>query len=100
MSAWDKYMASKACGRVLCRVKEEGVQREMKMCAGSWHAWIDNAYASHDKAAQKCYEQAVEEWTLDSRNYKDCRHCPWNLGLGLSQACGRECRVNKGGDEE
>ena len=53
--------------------------REMKMCAGSWHAWIDNAYASHDKAAQKCYEQAVEEWTLDSRNYKDCKHCPWNL---------------------
>lgn len=74
--------------------------REMKMCAGSWHAWIDNAYASHDKAAQKCYERAVEEWTLDSRNYKDCRHCPWNLGLGLSQGCGRECRVNKGGDEE
>ena len=74
--------------------------REMKMCAGSWHAWIDNAYASHDKAAQKCYEQAVEEWTLDSRNYKDCKHCPWNLGLGLSQACGRECRVNKGGGQQ
>ena len=74
--------------------------REMKMCAGSWHAWIDNAYASHDKAAQKCYEQAVEEWTLNSRNYKDCRHCPWHLGLGLSQACCRECRVNKGGEEE
>ena len=70
-----------------------------EMCAGSWHAWIDNAYASHDKTAQKCYEQAVEEWTLNSRNYKDCKHCPWNIGLGLSQGCGRECRVRQGDEE-
>ena len=30
MSAWDKLMASKACGRVLCRVKEEGLWKRVR----------------------------------------------------------------------
>ena len=30
MSAWDNLMASKACGRVLCRVKEEGLWKRVR----------------------------------------------------------------------
>lgn len=30
MSAWDKYMASKACGRQICRVREEEVWKRAR----------------------------------------------------------------------